>query len=429
MKKHPELVEADDFAEVVADDIFEADSGIFETKYKDYTSKDIDGKNYREELTTLPDVSGITQKIKKLEKAEEVLTEKMRPYGEIDGEFDFFKSLEADKNPEHKALSEQAKKIREEIKALKAESGNDVSYKSSHWDESNVLYHVRKQDTKIDGDDTMLIEEIQSDWHQEGRKKGYKTEFTKQEETIWKDYENIWEGISNDEIDLTGISGHTNMDKALELTAKKHNISIEEVKNITKFKENGVVPQAPYSKTWHEKAMNDQIAEAVETGKDRVAWIAGKEQADRYSLSKQVKSIQYEKLDDGKYSILAKEHNNGTALDKIMSEKELSDTLGKDMADKIISSERKSDILVGQNLEVGGEGMKGFYDQMLPKWTDKYIKKYGSKVEVKKLANGQEVWSFKVTDKMKKELKGKGQALYSGAAGVGIAASQQEDNK
>jgi hypothetical protein len=73
--------------------------------------------------------------------------------------------------------------------------------------------------------------------------------------------------------------------------------------------------------------------------------------------------------------------------------------------------------------------MKGFYDQMLPKWTDKYIKKYDSKVEVKKLANGQEVWSFKVTDKMKKELKGKGQALYSGAAGVGIAASQQEDNK
>jgi hypothetical protein len=39
----------------------------------------------------------------------------------------------------------------------------------------NVLYHVRKQDVEIDGDNTMLIEEIQSDWHQEGRKKGYRT--------------------------------------------------------------------------------------------------------------------------------------------------------------------------------------------------------------------------------------------------------------
>jgi hypothetical protein len=112
-----------------------------------------------------------------------------------------------------------------------------------------------------------------------------------------------------------------------------------------------------------------------------------------------------------------------------LSEKELADSFGKEMAEKIISSEKNRAKLKGLDLEVGGEGMKGFYDQMLPKWTDKYIKKYGSKVEVKKLANGQEVWSFKVTDKMKKELKGKGQALYSGAAGVGIAASQQEDNK
>jgi hypothetical protein len=180
--------------------------------------------------------------------------------------------------------------------------------------------------------------------------------------------------------------------------------------------------------------MKDQIAEAVEKDYDRVAWVSGKTSADRYSLSKQVKSIQYEKLDDGKYSILAKEHNNGTALDKIMSEKELSDTLGKDMADKIISSERKFDILVGQNLEVGGEGMKGFYDQMLPKWTHAYVKKYDSKVERKTLSNGDSVWSFEVTPKMKKDVKEKGQQLYSVGLGLGAGAvatnalSQKESN-
>jgi hypothetical protein len=41
----------------------------------------------------------------------------------------------------------------------------------------NVLYHVRKQDTKIGKDKTLLIEEIQSDWHQAGRKQGYKGEY------------------------------------------------------------------------------------------------------------------------------------------------------------------------------------------------------------------------------------------------------------
>ncbi len=60
------------------------------------------------------------------------------------------------------------------------------------------------------------------------------------------------------------------------------------------------------------------------------------------------------------------------------------------MANKIIEAEKSrkptatgTNYARGLDLEVGGEGMKGFYDQMLPKWTDKYIKKYDSKVEVK----------------------------------------------
>ena len=63
-------------------------------------------------------------------------------------------------------------KLDHEIYKLKQEI-KQIAYKSSHWDEPNVLYHVRKQDTVIDGEKTLLVEEIQSDWHQDGRKKGY----------------------------------------------------------------------------------------------------------------------------------------------------------------------------------------------------------------------------------------------------------------
>ena len=42
-------------------------------------------------------------------------------------------------------------------------------------------------------------------------------------------------------------------------------------------------------------AIRSYYAEAVETGKDRVAWVAGKEQADRYSLSKQIDTLEYHK--------------------------------------------------------------------------------------------------------------------------------------
>lgn len=47
-------------------------------------------------------------------------------------------------------------------------------YRSPHWNEPNVLAHVRMNDrVDADGNKTLLLEEVQSDWHQEGRKKGY----------------------------------------------------------------------------------------------------------------------------------------------------------------------------------------------------------------------------------------------------------------
>ncbi|CAO0822431.1 hypothetical protein DFAR_3060004 [Desulfarculales bacterium] len=56
-----------------------------------------------------------------------------------------------------------------------AGSGSGAVYASSHWSEPNVLAHIRFT-TRIDaqGRKTLFIEEIQSDWHQEARKKGYK---------------------------------------------------------------------------------------------------------------------------------------------------------------------------------------------------------------------------------------------------------------
>jgi ribosomal protein L12E/L44/L45/RPP1/RPP2 len=384
----------------------ELGSGESKVKYGKYTTKDI-GTNYREELTTVTDNArlqreDISKQIQELNNAD---IEKLKTMG-------------------INSISDAQQRISELKQQSKDLLSKETQYKSSHWDENNVLYHVRKQDVEIDGDNTMLIEEIQSDWHQEGRKKGYKEKPSKKDIEISE-----WYTKRSKENDF-------NYQKTIDETAEKFGLSEEATRqaNTRAFGVTGV-PQAPYSKTWHEKAMKDQIAEAVETGKDRVAWIAGKEQADRYSLSKQIDTLEYHKTKSGKYEIDAYKDNTNVINKKGLSEQELADFIGKDVADKIIKGEKTDvadsgkNVLSGIDLEVGGEGMKGFYDQILPKWTDKYIKKYDSKVEVKKLANGQEVWSFKVTDKMKKELKGKGQALYSGAAGVGIAASQQEDNK
>lgn len=51
------------------------------------------------------------------------------------------------------------------------------AYNSTHWSEQNVLAHARfKTRFAPDGSRVLALEEIQSDWHQDGRKRGYKGE-------------------------------------------------------------------------------------------------------------------------------------------------------------------------------------------------------------------------------------------------------------
>jgi hypothetical protein len=48
-------------------------------------------------------------------------------------------------------------------------------YNSGHWDEPNILAHLRiNERTLPNGERVMFIEEVQSDWAQEGKKKGFK---------------------------------------------------------------------------------------------------------------------------------------------------------------------------------------------------------------------------------------------------------------
>lgn len=53
---------------------------------------------------------------------------------------------------------------------------NPAVYRSSHWDEPNVLAHIRFTERRgTDGKRVLMIEEEQSDWHQQGRREGYKS--------------------------------------------------------------------------------------------------------------------------------------------------------------------------------------------------------------------------------------------------------------
>jgi hypothetical protein len=109
--------------------------------------------------------------------------------------------------------------------------------------------------------------------------------------------------------------------------------------------------------------------------------------------------------------------------------------VGKEVAEKMVKGEGESNprnnsqTLRGVDLEVGGAGMKGFYDQMLKTYAAKWGKKFGAKVGVSGIntdqpRRNQPVWTLPVTKKMRDSIMSKGIPTF--AVGGAVAMSQVE---
>jgi glycosyltransferase involved in cell wall biosynthesis len=106
-------------------------------------------------------------------------------------------------------------------------------------------------------------------------------------------------------------------------------------------------------------------------------------------------------------------------------------------------------VFSGLDLQVGGEGMKGFYDDILPKFLNKYAKKWDAKTGITEIEVGKgkptnyanfdeyqkapasskvPVNYIDVTPKMRESVVTKGQPMFAiGAGGAGAAATQEEN--
>jgi len=329
-------------------------------------------------------------------------------------------------------------------------------YNSPHWDESNIIAHARTQDFEdITGNKVLFIEEIQSDMHQEGRKKEYFS---------FKEGENQKEKLKEDFVKLLAQENelrsrlHDNLTNKETEEIKKQISDIQRLQeeNLKENKQIGyklnstnnswIDSQFPFKKNWHEFVLRRMINNAVLQGYNKVAWTTGEQQNRRYDLSKYVDKIKWTKKDDeSMYWIRAykwekqyEEYN--LVIDKEVKSEELESFLGKEIHNKIISSKERDGELVGSDLEVGGDGMKGFYDKIIPEYLNKYLKKWNSKVEIvymgKDLKNTSEYkehglqglidiinnknipyitkqMGFTITEEMRESVKKQGQPLYS----------------
>jgi hypothetical protein len=259
-------------------------------------------------------------------------------------------------------------------------------YQSGHFDEPNILAHMRVNDRMIDGKKSLFVEEIQSDWHQAGRKKGYSTQEGKERKAeIRVELNNLQNELSKlrAQKNVVSVQEEPQIDARLNEVDKKITDLRYELGSI------GDVPDAPYKKNWQEMAMRRAIQMAVDEGYDRVAFTTGKQQADRYSLSKQINDLTVVRRPN-EFSIQATDKNGRPAIVKNIPDlRNLDDYVGKDLANRIkddfANKSGNEHNYSGLDLEVGGEGMKGFYDKILPEYVNKYGKKYGIKVGKTKL--------------------------------------------
>jgi hypothetical protein len=269
---------------------------------------------------------------------------------------------------------------RELLISLPPSSREDgLSYRAEHWGEPNVIAHTRF-DERIgaDGKRTLLVHEIQSDWHQKGRRKGYRPSADER-----KALDERYKEISDEYIAAREVGREISAETRLEW-AGIHDLLMDPKG----------VPDAPFKTSWPMLTMKRLIKWAVDNNFDRVAWEPGQVQADRYKLSKQVGRLDYIPTTN---ELSAYDSRGEFILNfSDATPDRLSKLIGKETAQKLLAqqelplpysrSPRKQ--LTVTDLKLGGEGMKGFYDEILPKETQKLIGKYGAQVKRSDVSKG-----------------------------------------
>jgi len=393
----------------------EIDADAVKYNDSDYVSKG--GSNYREILLKLP----------------QSYTEK-----------DFHRLLMLEAEQRRGDLTPAQIKEMAELQAKKQTAASN--YSSGHWDDPNVLAHMRVQDRmiaqppqkgfyvvnntsgrqsamfdtpeelqayvetlpesirnnvtmaqgerKVPPRKVLQVEEIQSDWHQAGRKKGYASEENPMRMTGEaiplgdKTYGVRWQDGS---VDTLGYGKH-------------HAETIAQEGKLT-----GVVPDAPFKKNWHELAMKRLLNYAADKGYDGIAITPGSEHFKRYGSER----IDWKKSDDG-WIVGAKEQTGGRhegrdleeiARDRgILLERSGDQVKSKEDLHRIVNTvlNRENNpeqvnkltnrIWDRMQTEAEGtslprkEGMEGFYDKMLTDYLNSYGRDYGAQVQMRQVA-------------------------------------------
>ncbi len=311
---------------------------------------------------------------------------------------------------------------------------------NAEWNRlSDAEIEAERKSVDVKHKKVLVIDEIQSKRHQDGREKGYRSNDNAKRVSAAEKAVEDFDAYLENKYGEWKVTTQEERDKYQALQ--------EELDNARYNIENGIVntsrdavPDAPFEKNWHELAMKRMLRLAAEEGYDKVAWTNGKMQSDRYNLGEVLDKVTKDSYDtDEDHTMFVMDFTNETQETIIVDNATgnitrglgeghtLSDLVGKSIAENMMALPEDKPTNVG-SFEVGGEGMKGFYDQILPSFMSKYGKKWGVKVEdieLPDVENGKYTFhSVDVTPEMKESVM-QGQAMFS-ATGLGVSKTPDE---
>jgi hypothetical protein len=406
--------------QVMIDDLVESARDYFEmnpadlgdgVKFGQYVLPGAKGGSYRELLLTLPrtpyDRAAATAETNRIAGEYEARINNVVEAGNI-GEYEGGRG----------AALREADRLRAEREAvlapLRAQQPADSNFQSTHFDQPNILAHIRfNERTDADGKRVLFVEEIQSDWAQKGREQGFKEDEVGMAEFVGKDADG-W-GVR--------YPGGRLLHYATQEEAQRN---VDRINNSGGAVVTGI-PSAPFvekTQAWTALAVKRMIRYAAENGFDKIAWTRGEQQVDRYTsaLRKAVDVVEWKKTEEG-IQLVGYKGKEGKGLstpeaagleyleriahervllphererlndlqnrladrtstrtkvvDTTEKESALSDAIGKSMAEKIIQDPNQSGTIEGKDIKIDDTGMAGFYDRMLPSITKEVLKKLG----------------------------------------------------
>ena len=313
------------------------------------------GENYREMLIKAP-------KFEKERELNELYTKVNRanPVGDVES-----------MKQQLARLQEEKSKFPERFEGVDSHFGG----------EPGILASMRLKDRLgPNGEKLLHLEELQSDWHQQGRERGYKDpneiQATKAEANqIAKQRRHL----------VTELVRHEQQHGFISPEMQQRWNEFKETEDTHKQKAKDVsnrLPDAPFKKNWEEMAIKRLIHYAAEKGYHGIVMTPGKEQADRYSLSKHVGAVSYNP--EEKHFQAFKPNRETVLNEKGVTPERIAELIGKEASEKLMSAPQTMGhhYLEGENLDVGSQGMKGFYDKKVPNIFNAVGKRHGVKMQL-----------------------------------------------